>query len=95
LDIMVLRSFGGWLRHPRGRVQHGGCELAAPTTVPGPAGTFRHDFSGGCGPITHLLPLDLTSLLVPGDNTLTFEMIEGCGGGSGAEDLYLTITAPA
>ncbi|GIJ73764.1 hypothetical protein Voc01_086810 [Virgisporangium ochraceum] len=60
-------------------------------TVNRPDGTTRdltRDFSGGCGPLAGST-LDLTPLLLPGDNTLTIVLRDQCGSAVGNTDIYL------
>ena len=57
-----------------------------------PDGTTQaltHDFSNGC--TTGLIPatVDITSLLIPGDNTVSVVLRDGCGAGVGSTDVYL------
>jgi hypothetical protein len=50
----------------------------------GTTSTWSHDFSNGCsGQDTPIAPVDISSLLNLGPNTLTFQESDVCGGGFG------------
>jgi hypothetical protein len=57
--------------------------------VTGPNGQFNYDFSWSCTGGRAQMPFDIAGLLVPGNNFISFDFVERCGGGSGFGDLYL------
>jgi hypothetical protein len=55
----------------------------------GSKSSFKHDFSGGCGALTPLDPVDVTSLFRDGLNDVTITLSDLCGGHVLAAPFYL------
>jgi hypothetical protein len=58
----------------------------------GSTSSWTHDFSNSCsGSDTPIAPVDISSLLQTGNNTLSFQESDLCGGGFGGTPYWVTL----